>query len=59
MDALTYLQDIKCATPNPLILEIGLCNFDSAHTDEICTQFPGLVVSNQVAVCSDFLTLLG
>ncbi|KAJ7364680.1 NADP-dependent oxidoreductase domain-containing protein [Mycena albidolilacea] len=31
-----------------LIAAIGLCNFDSLRTDEICTQFPGVIVSNQV-----------
>lgn len=45
MDALHYLQEIKEAGD---ITEVGLVNFDSARTDEICTQFPGLIVSNQV-----------
>jgi diketogulonate reductase-like aldo/keto reductase len=39
-----------------LIAAIGLCNFDSLRTEEICTQFPGVVVSNQVQVqflCAD------
>ncbi|KAJ7113221.1 NADP-dependent oxidoreductase domain-containing protein [Mycena epipterygia] len=31
-----------------LITTIGLCNFDAIRTDEICTQFPGVIVSNQV-----------
>jgi len=31
------------------ISEIGLCNFDAATTDEICTELgPGAIVSNQV-----------
>ncbi|KAJ7238269.1 NADP-dependent oxidoreductase domain-containing protein [Mycena haematopus] len=29
-----------------LIAAIGLCNFDTLHTDEICTRFPGTIVSN-------------
>ncbi|KAG8888788.1 hypothetical protein FRB98_006800 [Tulasnella sp. 332] len=47
MDALLYLQDIRNAG---VIGEVGLVNFDAIRTDEICTQFPGLVVSNQVQV---------
>ncbi|KAJ6629814.1 NADP-dependent oxidoreductase domain-containing protein [Mycena sp. CBHHK59/15] len=31
-----------------LIAALGLCNFDTARTDEICTRFPGIIVSNQV-----------
>jgi hypothetical protein len=35
------------------IRAIGLCNFDTIHTDEICTQLgPGVIVSNQVQVGS-------
>ncbi|KAG8970377.1 hypothetical protein FRC05_000623 [Tulasnella sp. 425] len=52
MDALHYLQEIKEAGD---ITEVGLVNFDSARTDEICTQFPGLIVSNQVQ-CGGFLS---
>lgn len=47
MDALEYLQELK---QNGTIGEVGLCNWDTVHTDEICTQFPGLIVSNQVQV---------
>jgi aryl-alcohol dehydrogenase-like predicted oxidoreductase len=37
------------------IRAIGLCNFDTIHTDEICTQLgPGVIVSNQVQVRSRF-----
>ena len=33
------------------ISAIGLCNFDTIRTDEICTQLgPGAIVSNQVQV---------
>lgn len=49
MDALHYLEEIKEAGD---ITEVGLVNFDAARTDEICTQFPGLIVSNQVQVSS-------
>ncbi|KAJ7206466.1 NADP-dependent oxidoreductase domain-containing protein [Mycena haematopus] len=31
-----------------LIVAIGLCNFDTLRIEEICTQFPGVIVSNQV-----------
>ncbi|KAG8982460.1 hypothetical protein FRB90_006781, partial [Tulasnella sp. 427] len=43
--ALQYLQELKEAGE---ITEVGLVNFDTARTDEICTQLPGVVVSNQV-----------
>ncbi|KAF8179923.1 NADP-dependent oxidoreductase domain-containing protein [Mycena galopus ATCC 62051] len=46
-----YLQAIDILTQlkaEGLIAAIGLCNFDSARTDEICTRFPGVIVSNQV-----------
>lgn len=34
-----------------VISAIGLCNFDTIRTDEICTQLgPGAIVSNQVQV---------
>lgn len=37
--------------PNRLINALGLCNFDTARTDEICTALgPGVIVSNQVQV---------
>ncbi|KAJ7149572.1 Aldo keto reductase [Mycena filopes] len=31
-----------------LIAVIGLCNFDAVRTEEICTKFPGAIVSNQI-----------
>ncbi|KAJ6479578.1 NADP-dependent oxidoreductase domain-containing protein [Mycena sanguinolenta] len=31
-----------------VIAAIGLCNFDTRHTDEICARFPGTIVSNQI-----------
>lgn len=49
MNALNYLQELKESGD---ITEVGLVNFDAARTDEICTQFPGLIVSNQVQVSS-------
>ncbi|KAF8339379.1 NADP-dependent oxidoreductase domain-containing protein [Amanita rubescens] len=34
---------------NGLIMSIGLCNFDSIRTDEICTSLgPGIITTNQV-----------
>jgi len=46
--ALQHLRDLQ---NEGLIAAIGLCNFDSIKTDEICTELgPGLVVSNQVQV---------
>ncbi|KAA1467011.1 Aldo/keto reductase [Dentipellis sp. KUC8613] len=46
MTALRQLQDLQ---REGLITTLGLCNFDTAHTDEICTQLgPGAIVSNQV-----------
>ena len=36
---------------NALIASIGLCNFDSIRTDEICTELgPGVITTNQVQV---------
>ncbi|KZT21740.1 Aldo/keto reductase [Neolentinus lepideus HHB14362 ss-1] len=44
--ALRHLQDLQ---QEGLITAIGLCNFDSIRSDEICTQLgPGSIVSNQV-----------
>ncbi|TDL19795.1 Aldo/keto reductase [Rickenella mellea] len=44
--ALRHLQDIQA---QGRISAIGLCNFDTIRTDEICTQLgPGAIVSNQV-----------
>jgi Aldo/keto reductase family len=49
LDALCILNDFR---REGHISAIGLCNFDTIHTDEICTQLgPGVVVSNQVQVC--------
>ncbi|KAF9021616.1 Aldo/keto reductase [Hymenopellis radicata] len=46
---LTALQELEQLRHEGLIAAIGLCNFDSIRTDEICTQLgPGVVVSNQV-----------
>lgn len=46
MAALRYLQDLQ---HEGLITTIGLCNFDTIRTDEICTQLgPGAIVSNQI-----------
>ncbi|KAH6894038.1 aldo/keto reductase [Coprinopsis sp. MPI-PUGE-AT-0042] len=46
LDALCILNDFR---REGHIRAIGLCNFDTIHTDEICTQLgPGVVVSNQV-----------
>ncbi|KAJ6589454.1 NADP-dependent oxidoreductase domain-containing protein [Mycena capillaripes] len=45
MNAVDFLNQLKI---EGLIAAIGLCNFDSTRTDEICTKFPGVVVSNQV-----------
>ncbi|GJJ13970.1 hypothetical protein Clacol_008227 [Clathrus columnatus] len=48
--ALRYLQSLQIG-PNKLINALGLCNFDSARTDEICTALgPGAIVSNQVQI---------
>ncbi|TFK50657.1 Aldo/keto reductase [Heliocybe sulcata] len=44
--ALRHLQDLQ---HEGLITALGLCNFDSIRTDEICTQLgPRAIVSNQV-----------
>ncbi|EPQ55540.1 Aldo/keto reductase [Gloeophyllum trabeum ATCC 11539] len=46
MTALRHLQDLQ---REGLICAIGLCNFDSIRSDEICTQLgPGSIMSNQV-----------
>ncbi|KIJ30479.1 hypothetical protein M422DRAFT_36543 [Sphaerobolus stellatus SS14] len=46
--ALQHLRTLQHG-PNKLITALGLCNFDSARTDEICTTLgPGAIVSNQV-----------
>ncbi|KAF7369860.1 Aldo/keto reductase [Mycena sanguinolenta] len=44
--ALEILNDLR---GEGLISTIGLCNFDTIRTDEICTQLgPGIIVSNQI-----------
>ncbi|KAJ7281036.1 Aldo keto reductase [Mycena rebaudengoi] len=41
--------EILCQLQNEgLITAIGLCNFDALRTEEVCTRFTGLIVSNQV-----------
>ncbi|KAG6848842.1 hypothetical protein H0H93_013562 [Arthromyces matolae] len=46
LKALEILRDLKA---EGLVSAIGLCNFDTIRTDEICTQLgPGVIVSNQV-----------
>ncbi|KAJ7894805.1 NADP-dependent oxidoreductase domain-containing protein [Mycena leptocephala] len=47
----SYIQAIEILSQlkaEGLISAIGLCNFDSVHTEAICTQVPGVIVSNQV-----------
>ncbi|KAI0812576.1 NADP-dependent oxidoreductase domain-containing protein [Irpex lacteus] len=46
MTALRHLQDLQAEGK---IINIGLCNFDTIRTDEICTSLgPGSIVSNQI-----------
>ncbi|KAH8108391.1 Aldo/keto reductase [Phellopilus nigrolimitatus] len=46
LEALRHLKDLQA---EGIIKAVGLCNFDSIRTDEICTQLgPGAIVSNQV-----------
>ncbi|KAF8659467.1 hypothetical protein AX16_001834 [Volvariella volvacea WC 439] len=46
---MTALQLLHRLRDEGLIAALGLCNFDSVRTDEICTQLgPGVIVSNQV-----------
>ncbi|KAJ7075308.1 NADP-dependent oxidoreductase domain-containing protein [Mycena belliarum] len=47
-DYLTALEILSQLRTEGLIAAIGLCNFDAARTAEICTHFPGIIVSNQV-----------
>ena len=48
IDALEHLRALQS---EGLIKTIGLCNFDSIRSDEICTVLgPGAIVSNQVQV---------
>jgi len=44
--ALRHMQDLQSEGK---IVNIGLCNFDTIRTDEICTSLgPGSIVSNQI-----------
>ncbi|KAF8179927.1 Aldo keto reductase [Mycena galopus ATCC 62051] len=45
LKAIEILSQLKT---QGLIAGIGLCNFDAAHTEEICAEFPGTIVSNQI-----------
>ncbi|KAG8741130.1 hypothetical protein FRC10_003274 [Ceratobasidium sp. 414] len=48
LDALNYLRELQA---EGMITAIGLCNFDTIRTDEICASLgPGAIVSNQVQV---------
>ena len=48
---MTALQCLANLKDEGYISAIGLCNFDTIHTDEVCTQLgSGVVVSNQVQV---------
>ncbi|KAF8512092.1 Aldo/keto reductase [Hysterangium stoloniferum] len=48
--ALQHLNSLRLG-PNKLINALGLCNFDSVRTDEICTTLgPGVIVSNQFSL---------
>ncbi|KAI0365845.1 Aldo/keto reductase [Pilatotrama ljubarskyi] len=47
MDALQHLLQLRSSGR---IRNIGLCNFDTRRTDEVCTVLgPGSIVSNQIA----------
>lgn len=49
---LTALERLKDLQEEGLITSVGLCNFDSVRTDEICAQLgPDFIVTNQVQVC--------
>jgi len=46
---LTALQHLHDLQDEGKIATVGLCNFDTIRTDEICTQLgPGFIVSNQI-----------
>ncbi|KAJ7113167.1 Aldo keto reductase [Mycena epipterygia] len=47
-DYIQALEILSQLQTQGLIAAIGLCNFDAVRTDEICTRFPGMIVSNQV-----------
>ena len=53
------LNILRTLQENGLIASIGLCNFDSIRTDEICTKLgPGVITTNQVQVCLTILANL-
>lgn len=53
LEALGHLRDLQT---EGTIKAVGLCNFDSIRTDEICTQLGrGAIVSNQVQVGSELV----
>ncbi|KAJ7659214.1 NADP-dependent oxidoreductase domain-containing protein [Mycena polygramma] len=45
IQAIDILTQLKA---QGLIGAIGLVNFDAIHADEVCTRFPGSIVSNQI-----------
>ena len=48
---LTALQHLAQLRKAGKIRNLGLCNFDTRRTEEICVELgPGYIVSNQVAV---------
>ncbi|KAJ7281051.1 NADP-dependent oxidoreductase domain-containing protein [Mycena rebaudengoi] len=47
-DYIAALEILRELQTEGLISAIGLCNFDALRTEEICTRFPGLIVSNQI-----------
>ncbi|KAJ7018172.1 Aldo keto reductase, partial [Mycena alexandri] len=47
-DYIQALQILSQLKTKGLIAAIGLCNFDAARTEELCIQFPGTIVSNQI-----------
>ncbi|KAJ7759575.1 Aldo keto reductase [Mycena metata] len=47
-DYIQALQILSQLKTKGLIAAIGLCNFDAVRTEELCTQFPGTIVSNQI-----------
>jgi diketogulonate reductase-like aldo/keto reductase len=45
------LNVLRTLQGDGLIASIGLCNFDSIRTDEICMKLgPGVITTNQVQV---------
>jgi diketogulonate reductase-like aldo/keto reductase len=48
---LTAIQVLRDLQEEGMITAIGLCNFDTIRTEEICARFgKGSIVSNQVQV---------